>query len=548
MSGNINKRNLQKLRSLYRRYAPEDLYYKIKEKLAAPYQDYGQTYQSFLPTAEELRDQRARSFPYAPLVSIVVPAFETDEIFLRQMIDSVAAQTYPNWELCVADGSSSEKVRQAIARHYSAEPRVKYRKLERNAGISENTNQGFAMAEGEYIGLLDHDDLLVPSALYEMVKRINDTGADMLYSDEDKVSADLTQYMEPHFKLDFNRELLLGNNYICHFLVVSRRVLKAAGGLDSSYNGAQDFDFALRCSEVAERIEHIPKILYHWRMHSGSTAGNTDSKPYAYEAGKRAVEAALARNGQKGVVIMSQDLGFYRTAYEIPKGITVGVCCWQGPAQAGLWEKSVEPAASFERETGRIALKWKNIINRELSGCQAEIIWDYNVTHKSPQADFVLLLNTSAKAILPGSVRQLLGSCARPGVGLAGSKVIAGGRVLQCGFWRKEADAWTPRFRNLPRQFKGYFRRAYLSAEVDAVSPDLAILSKSALESLEKSQLGKEAQRNKPEGREGVFSLAGWPDICSRLKESGCKIIVVPASQVTLRRGRKISNIANFSI
>ena len=595
---NINRSNLQKLRSLARRYAPRDLYDKIREKLAAPCQDYPQIWQSFQPGEEELQRQREARFSYAPLMSIVVPAYETDELFLRQMIDSVIAQTYPNWELCVADGSPGDQVGQTIARHYAGEPRVKYKKLERNEGISGNTNQGFAMAEGEYIGLLDHDDLLAPSALYEMVKRICDTGADMLYSDEDKVSADLKQHMEPHFKLDFNRELLLGNNYICHFLVVSRGVLEAAGGLDGNYNGAQDFDFALRCSETAKRIEHIPKILYHWRMHSGSTAGNTDSKPYAYEAGKRAVEAALARNGQRGTVAMTQELGFYRTVYELPQGVTLGVCCWQETPSGSRGKKTARALAPCAQEARicRTVEKWKRRITQELYGSQVKILWDYDVLNASSKVDFVLFLNASAKSFLPGSIRRLLGSCARPGIGLAGSKVIAGGRVLQCGFWnrrlagsywegrgrepacavsengnhqpagsywegrgrelasdgleagnhrpagsdQKDRARWSPRFQDLPRRFKGYFRRAYLPVEVDAVSPDLAVLSREALKKTGMLS-GGDGRNTAARQHPGACSLpagaelAGfWLDVCGSLWESGCKIIVDPASETVL--------------
>lgn len=510
MNTRINKANLQKLKGLARRYTPKDLYIKIREKLSAPYGEYGQEFQSYLPTPEELKSQREYIFTNEPLLSIVVPTYETEELFLRQMVDSVVEQTYSNWELCIADGSPSGKVEQLLAAHYSQEPRIKYRRLHKNEGISGNTNQGFAMASGDYIGLLDHDDLLVPSALYEVVKRINETSADMLYSDEDKVSSDLSQHMEPHFKLDFNRELLMGNNYICHFLVVSREVVSRAGGLDSRYNGAQDFDFVLRCSEVAGRIEHIPKILYHWRMHAGSTAGNTDSKPYAYQAGRRAVEESLRRNGQKGIVTMSEDLGFYRTCYPVPEGITLGICCWEKAEPEKKSEKQSKKAANGIDGYGirpcAISEKWKNFIYQELSSHRVNILWDcISRANQFQQADYVLFLCASAKKIRPGSIAQLLGSCARPGVGIVGSKVISGSRVLQCGYWHKEGG-WEPRFEGLPRHFKGYYRRAYLPVEVDGLSLHLAVAKGAA--------------------------LLQSPDLCCPMKADGYKVIVDPAAEV----------------
>lgn len=541
MNQRINKTNLKKLISLSKRYAPVDLYYKVREKLSAPFKDYSRTYQSYFPSVEELNAQRKQHFSYAPLISIVVPTYETEELFLRQMIDSVIAQTYENWELCIADGSQSSRVETVIRSFYPTESRINYRKLEKNAGISENTNQGIAMAAGDYIGLLDHDDLLAPSALYEMAARINDTGADMLYSDEDKIFTDVNCHTNPHFKLDFNRELLLGNNYICHFLVLKQELLKKGGGLDGAYNGAQDFDLVLRLSELAERIEHIPKILYHWRMHLGSTAGNTDSKPYAFEAGKRAVEASLTRSGQEGIVTMSQDVGFYRTAYEVPEGITLGICCWEKAEPEKESEKQSKKAANGINGYGirpcTISEKWKNFIYQELSSHRVNILWDcIPSADQFQQADYVLFLCASAKKIRPGSIAELLGSCARPGVGIVGSKVISGSKVRQCGYWHKEGS-WKPRFEGLPKPFKGYYRRAYLPVEVDGVSFHLAVAEGAALKkigvggvSLQEScrvseQSGAEEQLTLP-----LCSL----DICTRIKAAGYKIIIDPAADIAV--------------
>lgn len=540
MNQRINKTNLKKLISLSKRYAPVDLYYKVREKLSAPFQEYSRTYQSYFPSVQEQDAQRRQHFSYAPLISVVVPTYETEELFLRQMIDSVIAQTYENWELCIADGSQSSRVELVIKSFYPGESRIKYKKLEKNAGISENTNQGIAMAAGDYIGLLDHDDLLAPSALYEMAARINDTGADMLYSDEDKIFTDVNCHTNPHFKLDFNRELLLGNNYICHFLVLKQELLKQGGGLDGAYNGAQDFDLVLRLSELAERIEHIPKILYHWRMHTGSTAGNTDSKPYAFEAGKRAVEASLSRNSLKGTVIMEQEQGFYRTAYEVPKGTTLGICCWEKAEPEKESEKQSKKAANGTDGYGirpcPISEKWKDFIYQELSGCRVNILWDcISSDSQFQQADYVLFLCASVKKIRPGSIARLVGSCARPGVGIVGSKVISGSRVLQCGYWHK-GGSWEPRFEGLPRHFKGYYRRAYLPVEVDGLSLHLAVTKVAGLKEIGTngcflSQDGSHSSKHPAAEVQPTPRLQSL-ELCSQMKEAGYKVIADPAAEV----------------
>lgn len=491
----LNKVNLIKLRNISSRYPRNELIYKILEKLQAPYRDYPAEYQKYLPGAGELAEQKQTKLPYSPRVSIVVPAYETDELFLRQMIGSVLEQTYGNWELCIADGSQSQRVERVIHRDYAGEPRIKYQRLAQNGGISENTNQGFQMASGEYIALLDHDDLLVPSALYEMVKRINETGADFLYSDEDKVTADLTEYMDPHFKLDFNRELLLGNNYICHFLMVSKELLKQVGGLDGRYDGAQDFEFVLRCSRYAEKMEHVAKVLYHWRVHPASTAGNTNSKLYAYEAGKRAVEDFIAGEKWNGTVTITNDLGFYKTRYAVPKDIVIGIFLW-GEA-SGHFKKIQEQ------------------IQQELTEIQAEVIWDYDL---SRQADYIFVLNRAAVSVKAESLRVLLGSCSRADVGIVGGRTVVRGKVQQCGYW-KEEENYVPRFEGLPGRFRGYYRRAYLPVEVDAVGNDLAVVKAEIMKQINAG--GREPEK-----------LDQWQSICEKVRTAGYRVIAEPEAQL----------------
>lgn len=271
---------------------------------------------------------------YQPLISIVVPTYETKEKFLRELLDCVIRQTYRNWELIVADASKSDAVKKIVDEvkqndHISR--LIKYRHLDENKGISDNTNVAIDEADGDYIALLDHDDLLTLDALEKMVERLQEPDVDdmknviAVYSDEDKCDTDGTHFYEPYFKPDFNLDLLLSNNYICHFLMVRADEMKALK-LRAKYDGAQDYDLVLRLALLVEGINwktgnlqilHTPSILYHWRCHEESTAINTDSKRYAYDAGREALKDYFAKKGMSDQVEVtdSEHLGFYKTTY-----------------------------------------------------------------------------------------------------------------------------------------------------------------------------------------------------------------------------------------
>ena len=259
-------------------YGLSKLYLKAKERLERDIleRDYQQWMISERPADSEKELQREHHFAYAPRISVVVPVYKTPETFLREMVDSVLNQTYGNVELCLADGSEEDHGPQKILEAYAAQdPRIRYEKLPKNLGIAGNTNAALDLATGEYVALLDHDDFLEEHALFELVKWLQThPEADMIYTDEDKVSFDSATFFQPHFKPDFNPDLLRTNNYICHFLMVKRTLMEQAGKYRESFDGAQDYDFILRCSELAQEIDHIPRVLYHWRCHPTSTAGN----------------------------------------------------------------------------------------------------------------------------------------------------------------------------------------------------------------------------------------------------------------------------------
>ena len=287
-----------------------------------------ETYWNRLPKGA-LERQRKTAFEDAHRFSILVPLYNTPERFLTEMIDSVRAQTYGNWQLCLADGSDEEHafVGEICKKAALSDRRICYQKLEKNGGISENTNECLEMAAGDWVAFFDHDDLLAPNALFEAMRVLQlypDT--ELIYTDEDKVDESGTGWSDPHFKPDYDPELLRTNNYICHFLMVKKRLVDRVGGLRTKYNGAQDFDFILRCTEQTDNIVHIPKVLYHWRIHEQSTAGNQDSKLYAFDAGQSAIEDHLARTGVDGARVERTDyLGYYRVIYPVKKKSGVSI-------------------------------------------------------------------------------------------------------------------------------------------------------------------------------------------------------------------------------
>ncbi|MDE5782124.1 MAG: glycosyltransferase [Lachnospiraceae bacterium] len=267
---------------------------------------------------EKLVKQKERVFPYMPLISIIVPLYNTPLEFLNELIDSVCAQTYGNWELCLADGTAKRSyITDRVEEYMSEDSRIKYKILDKNEGISGNTNQAMMMAEGEYIALADHDDILSPSALYEVVRAVNKNKfIDSVYTDEDKADTDGKGYYMPHFKPDYNQDYFQANNYICHFFVTKRSIALETGGFDSNFDGAQDYDFIWKCVEKSRVIHHIPKVLYHWRCHNDSTAGRPESKMYAYENGVKALKAHYERCGINADVSMYPDaFGYYKTEY-----------------------------------------------------------------------------------------------------------------------------------------------------------------------------------------------------------------------------------------
>ncbi|WP_206538881.1 glycosyltransferase family 2 protein [Legionella norrlandica] len=232
--------------------------------------------------------KRKYDFDINPLISVVMPTYNTNPIFLRRTIKSVLNQDYANWELCIADDASTNPFTIKILKRYNNHPKIKIKFRETNQHISKTTNEAFELATGEFIAFLDHDDLLAPNALSEVVQAINNNPfVKLIYSDEDKISA-VGFRKEPLFKPDFNYDLLLSMNYICHLCVIKKDLLRQVGGLRIGFEGSQDYDLLLRCLSFIreDEILHIPKILYHWRTSKNSVARTIKNKDYATQAGQ----------------------------------------------------------------------------------------------------------------------------------------------------------------------------------------------------------------------------------------------------------------------
>ncbi|EOS43997.1 hypothetical protein C809_03483 [Lachnospiraceae bacterium MD335] len=319
--------NIKKTINYCRKNGYSEAFFAAWERVTAKYyRNY--TYQR--PDANELARQRSDQSITDIRFSILVPAFETRTEYMTALIESCLEQTYENWELIIADGSKSDVVKKAVAGY--ADSRIRYERLPENSGIAGNTGRAIELAQGDYCGLLDHDDMITPDALYEMahaIKKKNDENKPILvYSDEDKCDSSGARFYDPHLKLDFNLDLILTNNYMCHFTVVETATLKKLG-IRKEYDGSQDYDLVLRvvstlllrerentgAQRVEKKIAHVPKVLYHWRCHENSTADNPQSKMYAYEAGKKALIDFVDRMGWKGDVRHNKHLGFYRIEY-----------------------------------------------------------------------------------------------------------------------------------------------------------------------------------------------------------------------------------------
>ena len=440
--------------------------YKQIEKKAMTH--YGT--ESF-PSEETRREQENTKFEYEPLISILVPLYNTPEKFLRDMVESVLAQTYSNWQLCLADGSDAEHIElvSRIVKEYQdkdGKNRISYMKLEKNEGISGNTNHCLELAEGEYIGLFDHDDILHPEVLYWYVKAINEEKADYLYCDETTFKGDdINKMITMHFKPDYAIDNLRANNYICHFSVFKRTLLDGTELFRTKFDGSQDHDMILRLTDRAEHIVHIPKLLYYWRSHAGSVASDINAKPYAIEAAKGAVADHLRRHGYDHFKITSTRAfeTIFKISYEVvgtPKiSIVIPNCEHAEDLKRcidSIYEKSVydnyeiivvengskgSEIKGYYEELKNGSLKdivkvvdfYENGLHLNADGSKPAFnysaVVNYGVSKST--GEYIVLLNNDTQVITVNWMEELLMYAQRSDVGAVGAKLYFPDRKIQ---------------------------------------------------------------------------------------------------------------------
>lgn len=418
ISERLNKENVKKGFEYIRRNGVSRFWTLAKAKAFPAGKSYKEWYEEHCPTKEELMRQREVEFSVQPLISIVVPTYQTPIPFLKDMIDSVRKQSYEKWELCIADGSLNEdendtkviRVREELNRYSMEDKRIKVVYLEENQGIAENTNQALALATGEYIGLFDHDDMLTPDALYEIVKAINDYDYDVLYTDEDKISEDSHDYKKPVFKPDYSPELLCANNYITHFFVAKKTIVDRLGGFRKEYDGSQDYDFIFRCVELAKKVGHVSKVLYHWRMHGGSVAGDPTSKMYAYDAGKKAIQSHYERVGIQANVEHMERLGLYHTEYKMIKQPLISVIIYGEDD-----EKKKRCSEWFKR---------KDYSNLEILASAGINVEEINALAEKARGSYLFFVSENLESVERDALQQMAGVLQIQNVGAVSGKVI----------------------------------------------------------------------------------------------------------------------------
>ena len=483
-------------------YGPKEFWIRLHERFEPEEVPYGPWYEAYVPDEAALEKQRHHHFEYSPLISVAVPAYRTPEKFLAQMIDSLLAQTYGNWELCIANGSPEDSAMKKVLEEYTKkDSRIRVSELTENKGIAGNTNAALEMAQGEFVGLLDHDDLLAPNALYEIVRALDeDRTLDAVYTDEDKVTTELDEHFQPHLKPDFNLDLLRSNNYICHFFVVRRSIVQKVGGFRQEFDGAQDHDFIFRCIETAEKVGHIPEILYHWRTHKASTADNPASKMYAFDAGKRAIEAHLKRTGTEGTVSHTPDLGFFRVKYPVQGQPLVSIIIPNKDEKETLKACIDSIREKTEYPNYEIIIVENNSTTDEIFQYYKELSQDprirllrwkkefnysainnYGVRHAN--GEYLLFLNNDVTVITPGWIKELLGVCQRPEVGAAGVKLIYPDDTIQhAGCVIGLGGIAGHMFVDMPANRTGYLHKASILQDMSAVTAACMMMKRTAFE------------------------------------------------------------------
>lgn len=509
---------------------------------------YKRFLKEFPVTEAELEAQRNTKFKYNPVISIVIPLYNTKERFLIELIQSFTSQTYPHWQLCLGDGSPKEGLKDIILKATNGvwDERIVYKKLTDNTGIAGNTNAALELATGDYIGFTDHDDLITSDAMFYIAKALNeDNTIEAIYSDEDKIDMESKEYFLPHFKSDFNIDLLCSHNYITHLFVVRADIVKASGGILSEFDGAQDHDFDLRVLEKCSNIYHIPRVLYHWRTHPDSTADHPEAKMYAYENGRRAVENHYKRLGIPARVELDTHLGYYRTIYQWPDTPLLSIVipnmnhaedlkeCIDSITQKTTYpnyelivveNNSDDPTIfSFYQE-----LEHRNDINAtvlDYTKDHPETKGNFNFSAlvnygvEKAKGEYILLLNNDTRMINPEAISEMMGFVRRQDVGAVGARLYYGNNTVQhAGLILGLGGVANSQFLGSGREQVGYFYRSTCVQDLSAVTGACLMTSKENYNAVGGFD-------------EGLAVAFNDVDYCLKLRDKGLLCVYTPFSE-----------------
>lgn len=507
----------------------------VKDNYFTDEEQYQRWLKKKRPSAWELHRQSKRTFDYEPLISIVIPLYNTPQEYLRKLLQSITAQSYGKFELCLADGSTKKGPAAFVKKFYGNDPRIRLKHLKLNAGISENTNEAIRMATGEFLMFADHDDFLEPDALYEMVRALNENRElDLIYTDEDLCDEKGERFFAPRMKPDFNPDFLRSINYICHLVLVRRSLAEEVGLLRKQCDGAQDYDFLLRCIEKTDRVYHIPKVLYHWRVSETSTAGNQDSKRYAIDAGKLALTEHYTRLGYEAEVEYTGIFIMYRMRLKLKSQPLVTILI-PNKDQAetlancldSIYEKTDYPHFeilvvennSEKEETFAYYEKMKQehenfrVVTYQ-GGFNYSAINNFGVRHA--KGEYLLFLNNDTEVISPFWIREMLGFCQREDTAAVGAKLFyPDGLVQHCGVVVGLAN-YAGHVQNFKtRRDNGYFGRLRAVQDISAVTAACMLVKRSVFE-----EIG---------GFDESFEVAfNDVDLCLRIRETGKLIVQDP--------------------
>ena len=496
------------------------------------------------PSAAEREKEETTVFSKDVTFSILVPLYNTPERFLREMIESVTAQTYGKWELCLADGSDDAHafVGRICQEYQQKDSRIKYQKLAKNEGISGNTNECYKMATGNYIALFDHDDLLHPCVLFAYMQAICEKDADYIYCDEATFKGNSINHMITlHFKPDFAPDNLLANNYICHFSVFSRELLESGELFRSQFDGSQDHDMILRLTAKAKHIVHVPRILYYWRSHKGSVASSIDAKTYAIDAAKGAVADHLTKLGYRNFEIESTRAfaTIFRIKYELTSRPLVSIIipnkdhvddlsrCVESIINLSTYDNYEIVIVENNSETAEIRTYYEEI-SRHPRVQVVEYKGDFNYSKinnfgvQYAKGEYLLLLNNDTEVITPDWMEELLMYAMRKDVGVVGAKLYYPDKTIQhagivIGLGAHRTAGHT--HYRIPEANVGYMGRLCYAQDVTAVTGACMMVSKALYE-----ELG---------GLDESFTVAlNDVDFCLRVREKGLLNIFTPFAEL----------------